>query len=382
VQIKPRVPSLDDPDESAEFPKQPARANTPRPNTRDEAAAMDALADLDGPVKRVESAAAQAAAAASKLEEVAQRVESAAARVETSDEVRQSAPRRAVQPIIEPPIHFDLPPPKLKSRMFGVVMTLLVIGGGVGFYMIYKNQQDAKAAATADKEKKQKEADAQTKKLTDELPDPGAIRVRSNPSQAGVWLKIGRTPVDSLPLSSAMMHEIRVEGVDGYQPVDTQVIASHWSGEKAERKAKIVVTLKPNEKDAKGKTTVVKLPAMPAKPPEATGFTPGRGPIRVESSPSSAEVWMYVGMTDSVELTGIQAGMPYELRVLKDGHRPAYISITPDEWRAGGDPNIPINAAKKKEFLEKSVDLEPEKADGEKEEKKAKVEKKKEKKGT
>jgi len=324
---------------------------------------MDALSDLDGPVKRVESAAEQAAAAAMKLEQAAQRAERAAARVETNNDeaIRRSQQMGAVmpRPNIEPPLEFDLPAPRLKSRAFGLIATLAVIGGGVGFYMIYRSQQEAKSAQEAERIKKEKEAQELTTRLTGELPDPGSIRVRSTPSQAGVWLKIGRTPVDSLPLSSMMMHELRIEGREGYQPVDTQVIPSHWAGEKDKRKATISVTLQPNAKDPKGKPVETKLPAMPPKPPDATGFQPGRGPIHVESTPAGAEVWMYVGMTDAVELSGIQAGLGYELRVLKDGHRAAYISIAPDEWRDGGDPNVPINAAKKKAVLEKSVNLEP-----------------------
>jgi hypothetical protein len=96
---------------------------------------------------------------------------------------------------------------------------------------------------------------------------------------------------------------------------------------------------------------------MPPKPPDAAGFTAGRGPIHVVSTPSSAEVWMYIGMTNNVELNGIQAGVAYELRVLADGYMPGYISVAADEWRDGGDPSTPINAAKKKSVLEKNIDL-------------------------
>jgi serine/threonine protein kinase len=348
--FKSRVPSLDDDDDTplpAPRPDSPSYARiTPRPNTRDEAAAMDALSELDGPVKRVENAAEQAAAAAAKLEQAAERAEAA---------VRRSTPMaqaRIAAPLIEQPPPFEVDPPRLKSRLFGVVLTGLVAAAGVGFYFIYANQQDAKAAQSADDEKKRKEAEELSSRLTGELPDPGAIKVRSTPDQAGVWLKIGRTPIDSLPLSSTMMHELRIEGVEGYQAVDTQVVASHWSGEADKRKANISVTLAPTKE-------ATKLPAMPPKPPAASGFAPGRGPIHIESVPAGAEVWMYVGMTDAVELTGIQAGLGYELRLLKDGHRPAYVSFAPDEWRDGGDPNLPINAAKKKPVLEKTVTLEP-----------------------
>jgi len=66
---------------------------------------------------------------------------------------------------------------------------------------------------------------------------------------------------------------------------------------------------------------------------------------------------MFIGMTNNVELSGIRAGMPYELRVLADGYLPGYISVTADEWRDGGDPNAPIDSAKKKATLDKNVDL-------------------------
>ncbi len=135
------------------------------------------------------------------------------------------------------------------------------------------------------------------------------------------------------------------------------MVATHWTGEKAQRKASITVVLKPSAKDSAGTPTAVKLPVMPPKPPEATGFTPGRGPIHIESTPASAEVWMFIGMTNNVELSGIRAGMAYELRVLADGYLPGYITVTADEWRDGGDPNVPIDRAKKKSVLEKNIDL-------------------------
>lgn len=351
IQVKPRVPSLDDDDDTplpaprAESPGY-ARLTTPRPNTRDEAAAMDALLDLDSPVKRVENAAEQATAAAAKLEQAAERAEAA---------VRRSAPMRQVPatPIIDQPPPFEVDPPRLKSRMFGVVLTGIVIAAGAAFYLIYKNQQDAKSAQAKQTEETRKKNEQLALDVDKDQPDPGTIRVRSTPSQAGVWLKLGRTPVDTMRLSSAAMHEIRIEGLDGYQPLDTQVLAQHWTGEGAAKKASVSITLQP--KDPKAKP----LPAMPLQPPPPAGLKPGNGPLHIESVPASAEVWLYIGMTDAVEFANLQAGVGYELRILKDGFRPAYATITPDEWRVdGSDTTVPINRAKKKQALEKSVTLE------------------------
>jgi hypothetical protein len=154
------------------------------------------------------------------------------------------------------------------------------------------------------------------------------------------------------------MHEIRIE-LPSYQPVDTQVVASHWSGGGTAKKASITVPLKPFEKDKRGKRIDIKLPPTPPKPPDATGFANGEGVLHVESTPQGAEVWLYIGVTGSVSFP-VVAGRAYEMRVLKDGYLPGYASVTPDEWREkGGDQNTPIDIARKKESIEKSLELVP-----------------------
>ena len=371
AQSATRVPSLDDPDDDAtplpppvrepDYEPAPRRSPRPqsspsllRPGSSDEAAALAAIGELDDGVRRVSNAGDQASIAAQKLEEAAARAERAAQKMETG----QANPRSAV-----PDLHIELDAPsmRVRSRM-GSVLGVIVIAIALGaVYMIYnattkqeRNDQDDKVARAAAKEKAQKD----TLDAISELPDPGSIKVTSEPPQAGVWLKIGRTPVDSLALASSVMHELRIEGIAGFEPVDTQVVATHWAapavGSKS-RRASITVVLRPVAKDHSG---AVKLPVMPPKPPDATGFTPGRGPIHVESTPSNAEVWMYLGMTNNVELQGIRAGMPYELRVLAEGYLPGYITVTADEWRDGGDPNTPIDRAKKKPTLERAITLE------------------------
>ncbi len=363
-----RVPSLDDPDDDpppAEPPprRSPRAQSSPvglRPGSSDEAAALAAIGDLDDGVRRVANAGDQAEVAAKKLEEAAARAERAAHSLETGQSNKLARPVAAQAPDLH--VELDAPSMRVKSRMGGVLGVLVIAVALGAIFMIYKTftKQDEinahdKAQEAADKEKH----DKATLDAIADLPDPGTIKISSEPPQAGVWLKIGRTPVTSIGLSSDMMHELRIEGVEGYDPVDTQVVASHWSPAGAgsnskARKAEINVVLKPAAKDK----PAVKLPVMPPKPPDATGFTPGRGPIHIVSTPANAEVWMYIGMTNNVELQGIRAGMPYELRVLADGYLPGYISVSGDEWRDGGDPNTPIDRAKKKTVLEKSIALE------------------------
>ena len=365
-----RVPSLDDPDDTTPLPPPQPHADydtgrrggraqsSSRATSTDEAAALAAIGDLDEGARRMSGIGDQAAIAAMKLEEAAARAERAAVKLETGGQKKIEV--RRAPAIADPLPEIDAPSMRVKSRMggvLGVIVILLAIGAGYMIYKQFTKQEDLDAAGKKQQEDDKAEHDKKTREAIEDLPDPGSIKVTSNPPQAGVWLKIGRTPVDSIPLSSAQMHELRVEGVDGYDPADTQVVATHWTGDKAKKKASITVVLKAAAKDKSGKADPVKLPVMPPKPPDATGFLPGRGPIHVESTPPGAEVWMFIGMTNNVELAGIRAGMPYELRVLADGYLPGYIAVTGDEWRDGGDPNVPIDRAKKKATLEKNVDL-------------------------
>lgn len=395
VQVKPirsaaRVPSLDDPDEDTPLPLPlPARdsdtdVRSPRPNSRDESAAMDALAGLDEPVRRMSSAAEQATVAAEKLESAARRAEAAAKRVDSEDAapVARSAPR-AVPNLPEIPQMDDLPPPRLKSRAVGIISMLVVIGGAVGFYYIY---QDQKAQRTANEEKrKQDELDRQKKEaeLRNKQKDKGSITYKVEPGEAraaSIWLKLGRSAPDfhtPFPLTSSQMHRIRIE-LDGYQAVDTEVLAANWmddtkagsgagsgagSSERAglvQKKATVNITLKAVGKGKDGKSLAEPLPARPPNlAVEPTGFTPGEGPINIQTNPPGAEVWLLIGYGDTGMPFPTIAGRPYELRALMDGFKPGYASVTEEEWRDGGNPNIPIDEAPKKASVEKTITLVP-----------------------
>lgn len=409
VQVKPRVPSLDDPDDETPIPPpSPGRdsaddligANTRRSASTDEAAALDAIAGLGGrassarpsrermastgtdeaaamdAIAGISGAAEAAEQAAAKLEQAAKRAEAAAARVETNSEaIRKPAigtpakpmPKpKPVQPIVDPIMVEDAPPVRIKSRLPGIIGLIVILGliGGAVYIITTRDDGVDELAEKRRKEREELERKAAelTKQATEALVDPGTLKIRSNPPQAGVWLKLGTTPMDSLGLSSDRMHEIRVEGPEGFQPIDTQVVGAHWSGERDKRLARITVDLKKAARP-------VKLPAMPPKPPDATGFVPGRGPIHVEAmcvdgdkkEACRADVWLYIGMTDSVELAGIPAGRTYELKILKDAFLEKSLLIGTDEWRdpKKGKPTDPIDSAAKLSVMERTVDLAP-----------------------
>ena len=44
---------------------------------------------------------------------------------------------------------------------------------------------------------------------------------------------------------------------------------------------------------------------------------------------------------------------------MRPGYKTKHVEFHADDWRDGGDPNIPIDAAKKKDVLSQTVELEP-----------------------
>ena len=379
VQVKPmrssaRVPSLDDPDDDTPLP-------APRPPTRDEAAAMDALAGLDEPVRRMSSAAEQATVAAEKLESAARRAHAAANRVDSESDAEAKRPTASQRPLPranlpELPAFEDLPPPRLKSRALGIISLLVVIAGGVGFYYVYQDQKAKTEEAKLEKIRRQEEAEAETKRRQNALKDKGTITYRVEPGEAkgaSVWLKLGRSGQDFLtpfPLTSSQMHRIRIE-LDGYQAIDTEVLAANWSEAVKDpkagsgsasalqpKKATVNVTLKAAGKGKDGKSLAEPLPARPPNlAVEPTGFTAGEGPINIQTNPPGAEVWLLIGYGDTGVPFPTIAGRAYELRALMDGFKPGYASITDEEWRDGGNAQMPLDEAPKKATIEKTITL-------------------------
>ncbi len=373
IQVKPRVPSLDDPDEPDDLDHTPlplprrdsdSEVRGLRPNTQDEGRAMDALAGLDEPVRRISTASEQASAAADKLEAAAKRAEQAAERVDENE--RQELKRKPSPKVIaaprsnlpEMPEFDEQPTPRLKSRALGIISLIVLLGGGVAFYKIYTSQQEQNAKNQEEQARKQKEADEQTRLASKAQMDRGTISVSAEPADASVWLKLGRTNFDTMVLTSGQMHRIRIE-LAGYQPVDTEVVAANWSGKGPQRKASVNVTLKAVTKDPKtGKPSGELLPARPPNlAVDPKGFEPGEGPIHIETSPPGAEVWLLIGYPNTGVSFPTIAGRAYELRALSDGKLPGFASITADEWRDGGNPNEPIDLAKKKATIEKRIEL-------------------------
>jgi serine/threonine protein kinase len=365
-----RVPSLDDPDDD-DAPPPPARKEAPqrrspvpraksdpdmtaaaRPNSVDEAAALAAIGDLDEPARRMNTAAEQAAVAARKLEDAANRAERAARRAESEPSIRPTP--RPARPIVDP-IQMDMPTPKLRSPVKSFIGGLVLLGmvGGAAYVVYNKyNSDEARAAQQKkDRDKAQAEKDALEAKLRNALPDSGAIEVTAD--QAGIWLRLGRTPLDTpIHLSAGQPHDM-VLLHQGYEPTEAQVNGTHWKGAKESLKAKIDVKLKASKtKEAP------QIPLQPTTPVLGSTGVVGAGVVHVDSTPPDSEVWLFIG-ANHAQFNELWAGRDYEVAVVKPGFKTKHVEFKAEEWRDGGDPNMPLDVAKKKPVLSKDVELEP-----------------------
>jgi serine/threonine protein kinase len=318
-----RVPSLDDPDEPDDKSAPPQRRQS-----ADELAAMDAIGDLDQGARRVSTGG-------------------------ESSEPAPEPPKRA-RPIAMPDL--EAPAPKLKSPLRGIIGGLVVVGvlGGVG-YVLYNKYNDDEAKADAVK-KQRDEDDRKKKELEDKLragqPDPGTIAVNS--PEAGIWLRLGRTPLDTaIHLPATQQHDL-VLMHDGNEPTEAQVNGTSWSGTGASLKGKVAVTLKPAKAKAKGPA---EIPLQPTTPVLGTTGVGGAGPVHIESTPTDAEVWLFLG-ANQVKFSNVWAGRDYELAVVRPGYKTQHVVFKAEDWRDGGDPNIPLDVAKKKPVLSRDVELE------------------------
>ncbi len=166
-------------------------------------------------------------------------------------------------------------------------------------------------------------------------PVPVEISIISSEPDAAVWLLLGRTPLDSMPLSAAMVHELRLEQ-DGHRPHDVRVTGYQWKEDGGALRASVTAALTPG---------TPRTP-VPAFPPAGAGAAPppgprGRGVVHIDSDPRGAQVWLLIGFTPRATIAGLEAGRDYQLKVLKAGFHPGFAAVRAEEWYLSG-PGGPV----------------------------------------
>lgn len=213
---------------------------------------------------------------------------------------------------------------KPRTLMWVGIISFVAAGLGAVIYTqadAFHPERDKTRAMVAADEKDRAIAEHRRKQ-----PVEGTLLIDASEAEAAVWLKLGRTPLESLMVSSSMVHEVRFE-LEGYKTQDAVVARPQWAGEGGEQRAELEIQLAPGSD------------APPAYPPQsAVRPAPGpkgKGAMQLGSRPSGAEVWLLIGFTPEVKFTGVQVGRSYEIKVLKDGYRPSFAAITPDDWMRG-----------------------------------------------
>jgi serine/threonine protein kinase len=245
-------------------------------------------------------------------------------------------PRPLPLPGRPPSLSFEVDPDPaeaLRPRRRGVFLWLAVtVFALAGLFAFLYTQTDLfdPGRRAAEERAAERERDEALAKHVATQPVPVDLTVASPEPEAAVWLLLGRTPFDSISLSSAMVHEIRFEH-EGYLPLDLRVTGYEWKGDDKEaRRAEVHGPLQPGEP----KGPVPAFGPAPASPPPPG--PPGRGILSLTSAPEGAQVWLLIGFTPRATITGLQAGRDYEIKVLKDGFRPGFATVKADEWYLSG----------------------------------------------
>jgi serine/threonine protein kinase len=219
--------------------------------------------------------------------------------------------------------------PRRKRVLLALALTVFALSALGAFLYTQTDLFDPGRRAAEERAAERADEDALAKHAAEQV-QPVDLTVTSAEPDAAVWLLLGRTPFESMSLSSGMVHELRFEH-EGYLPLDLRVTGYEWKGEdKQARRAEVNASLVAGE--PKGPVPAVgPEPASPPPPGPA-----GRGVLAVKSTPAGAQVWLLIGFTPRATITGLPAGRDVEVKVLKNGFLPGFAAIKGDEWYLSG----------------------------------------------
>ena len=243
---------------------------------------------------------------------------------ETEEEAVGAVAIARVEPI------FDLRDAKVTrsaARPIALLLLLLVAGAGAYYYFGVVRPRDAQRAAVVH---------AGPPPRT--VPEVGWIAIDSEPPGAAVWLKLGRTPVVSLPVDPARPHRVRIES-DGYVTREVEVAAAQFvavPGGGGLMQAELAVALEPARRASQAPAEPT---SMPAPEPGSTAKTLPQGRLKITTTPPAATAWLLLAVTPG-RIGPIATGARPELRVGAAGRLPSFLSVEPDGFDAAGEARV------------------------------------------
>lgn len=241
------------------------------------------------------------------------------AEVAIDETERVEAPRRTRARTLPPAPELDPTNVKLQKRGGGLwLLALMLIGGGVaGWQALDGRANPAPRAAPAD---------------TAPRWTTGVLQI-VGPEGTGVWLFLGRTPVDAYAVHGANAHRVRIEH-DGYQPQELTLGEDSWQRNAGGvREAVAEVALTPLGAEA---TPVEPAAALPARRTQL----PSR--LRIRSTPSAAGAWLYLGTTPGVQVGNLDLSQRHELRIEPPEGAPSFAVVRPDAFDSAGRATLTL----------------------------------------
>ena len=224
-----------------------------------------------------------------------------------------------------PPSALDAPVPELSPSRGGSgiwLITAIVAVGGLGAVLYSQMGGDDGPAED-------------TTTVVGPSIKAGDLEIDASEPEAAVWLKIGATPTDSMPLSVERVHQVRIEH-EGYEPSDINVVGSMWTGSGNRMRAVLHAGLSPAPRGSTPR-------AYPEAPKRETSGREGRGVLHIESDPPGTTAYLLVGFTPAT-LRDVRAEASYELKIVKDGFTPGFIVVRPGDWKQGAGLKRSISA--------------------------------------
>ena len=236
----------------------------------------------------------------------------------------QRAPRPADRPAVAARLDHITPPIELDGVNVrtgrGVALVIGVLAAAAAGLLIYwvMNRSPGEAPPVAETPEPAPEPAP--------IPEVGVVAASSTPEGAAVWRKLGRTPIEGLPVIRGKPLELRVVH-EGYQGVALEAAAS--TGDDI-----APVKLVPLDTIARAK------PISWRAGKGASAYQPGDARLTITSEPPAAAVWVYAGTTPGVELAELPTDQPHELRFERPGYQPAFLEITERAWTVNGRAEV------------------------------------------
>ena len=224
---------------------------------------------------------------------------------------------------------------RLRRSRVGPVLVLLALAGAAAatFYYVRTQQGAAGAAASAD-----------AGPAARPPPAMGAVQIDSQPDGAAVWLRLGLSPVTSLPVDPTRPYLLRVQR-DGYLARQVTVEPASFHSSADDHVAEVKVELEagggtdrpPPEPTEMPGAAAARSPSSPAVAPAPA--QPPDGRLHITTEPADATVWLLVGLTPA-RLGPIATDRPRELRLGKMGFLPAFVSVAPAQFDPAGHAHV------------------------------------------